>query len=256
MFRYAITRLPAKTFAQGISTNRFGAPDFQRALVQHQAYVQTLQRLGLNVTTMPSDPRYPDSTFIEDVAIVTSNFAVITNPGADSRKGETAAIRPILEARFERLYQITPPGTLDGGDICEAGQHYFIGLSNRTNLEGGRQLAEILKKEGYTSSFIPVEGAPDLLHLKSGMGYLEGERLVVVKELAKRDEFRSYELVIVPDSERYAANCLQVNAAVLLPSGYPLLAESLQRLGYQLELLDMSEFQKMDGGLSCLSLRY
>ena len=136
------------------------------------------------------------------------------------------------------------------------GSHYFIGLSGRTNEEGGRQLAAFLGEEGFSSSFIPIHDIPGILHLKSGMTFLGENTLVAIGSLAERAEFKDYRLVRVDDDEAYAANCVRINDFVLLPSGYPKLQADLEILGFKLILLDMSEFRKMDGGLSCLSLRF
>ena len=151
---------------------------------------------------------------------------------------------------------IEPPGTLDGGDICEAGNHYFLGVSARTNTEGARQLAAILARQGYTASCIDVRRVPGILHLKSGIAWLGEKRIVAIDALAGHPALSGWEIVHVAPDEAYAANCLRVNGHLLLPAGFPQLAERLRQLGYTLLELEMSEFQKMDGGLSCLSLRF
>jgi dimethylargininase len=151
---------------------------------------------------------------------------------------------------------IQEPGTLDGGDICEAGNHFFIGISERTNEAGAQQLAEVLGPCGYTSSFVDIRGVEGILHLKSGIAFLGADRLVVIPTLAARDEFRGFDLVRVNAGDEYAANCIRVNDHVLIATGYPAFEARLRELGYQTIALEMSEFQKMDGGLSCLSLRF
>ena len=145
---------------------------------------------------------------------------------------------------------------MDGGDICEAGSHFFIGLSERTNEAGAGQLAELLIPYGYTSSFVDIRNMKDVLHLKSGIASLGENRLVVIEALANRQEFRGYELVPVNVDEDYAANCVRVNDYVLVAAGYPVFEQTLRGAGYQTIALEMTEFQKMDGGLSCLSLRF
>jgi dimethylargininase len=168
-----------------------------------------------------------------------------------------------LRRFYSNVKVIEEPGTLDGGDVCEAGDHFFIGLSSRTNLAGAKQLAEFLSSVGFTSSLIDLEGVSNILHLKSGIAYLKSKiaylddnRLVVIKELADREEFKGYDRLAVPDGAEYAANCVEINGIVLVASGYDLFDAQLQALGYKTRKLDMSEFQKMDGGLSCLSLRF
>ena len=145
-FTHAIVRPPADTFAAGITSSSLGAPDLALALEQHEAYCRTLERLGLSLVRLAPDPDFPDSTFVEDAAIVTTRSAILTRPGAASRAGEVAALGAVLGEWFPELAEITAPGTVDGGDVCEAGQHFFIGLSDRTNSEGAAQLAEWLAR--------------------------------------------------------------------------------------------------------------
>ena len=140
--------------------------------------------------------------------------------------------------------------------ICEAGAHFFIGVSARTNEEGARQLAGFLAQEGFTSSLVDIRGVPGILHLKSGLTYLGDNRLVLIDALADRPAFQGYEIIRVEPGENYAANCVRVNDYVLLAAGYPALEAALRHLGYPVLRLEMSEYQKMDGGLSCLSLRF
>ena len=270
MFSKAIVRPPAPNFAEGLTTAGLGPPDYQRALKQHEAYCAALERCGLTLSRLDVDPDYPDSCFVEDTAIVIPEFAlqcarvptptrvVLTRPGAASRTGEVESMRAALEQTEPEfaIQQIQPPGTLDGGDICEAGEHYFIGLSERTNETGAEQLAQLVTEHGYTAGFVDIRGIDSLLHLKSGLAYLDNNRLVVTEALADRKEFADFDLVLVPRGDEYAANCIKVNDYVLVAAGYEQFAETLRTRGLKTLALDMSEFQKMDGGLSCLSLRW
>jgi dimethylargininase len=272
MFTRAIVRPPAANFAEGLTTADLGTPVYERALKQHEAYCLALERCGLTLTRLRPDPLHPDSTFVEDTAVLTDRCAVLTRPGAPSRDGEVAGIKRVLTGFYPDILSIQPPGTLDGGDVCEAGDHFFIGISERTNEVGGRQLAEILASFRHTSSFVDIrdlngmESVPGavatgshcarILHLKSGLSYIGDQRLVVIGALAERTEFSTYDLVRVDDNEMYAANCVRVNDHVLVPTGYPVLERKLRELGHQTIALEMSEFEKMDGGLSCLSLRF
>jgi dimethylargininase len=205
---------------------------------------------------LPPDERYPDSTFVEDTAVLTARGAVITQPGAPSRLGEIDAVEPILQDFFTRFYAIHEEGRLDGGDVCEAGAHFFIGVSRRTNEAGAVQLAGFLDAMGYSSTLIDIRSLSNILHLKSGLAYLGGNRMLVIDELRNLNELRDYELINVDNVEAYAANCLVVNDKVLVASGFPALERQLRELNYDTVAVDMSEFQKMDGGLSCLSLRF
>jgi dimethylargininase len=223
---------------------------------QHAAYCEALQSCGLSLIRLPPDERQPDSTFVEDTAIVTERGAVITRPGAPSRLGEIDEIRRELVNYYPELSTIEAPGTVDGGDVCEAGDHFFIGISQRTNEAGAAQLARILNAFGYGARLIDIRGLSNILHLKSGMAWIGGNRLVVTEALGKLEEFSTYDLVHVNSVEEYAANCLFINNRTLIPAGFPGLKRQLEELDYLTITLEMSEFQKMDGGLSCLSLRF
>jgi dimethylargininase len=256
MFTKAIVRAPSANFASGLTTVDLGAPVFELALQQHEAYCRALAACGLSLTFLEPDERYPDSTFVEDTAVLTKRGAVIARPGVPSRVGEIEAIEPVLTHHFVPLHAIRAPGTLDGGDVCEAGDHFFIGISRRTNEAGATQLAAFLEELGYTSTLIDIRNLSNILHLKSGLAYLGGNRMLVIDELKRLNQLGDYELVDVHNAEAYAANCLTVNDTILVAAGFPLLQRRLQQLDYEIMALDMSEFQKMDGGLSCLSLRF
>lgn len=248
----AIVRRLSENFADGLTTSSLGKPDLALAREQHERYCEALERCGLAVARLPADERYPDSTFVEDAAILTDDGAILCRPGAESRRGEVAAMRPALP---EILGAIEAPGTVDGGDVCDAGKRFLIGLSSRTNEEGARQLAAILSKLGHESTALDLRDNPALLHLKSGLAALPGGRLIAVDALASRIELRGRDIVPVASDESYAANGIGINGRVLIASGFPRLLRSLRALGYDVVTLDMSEFRKMDGGLSCLSLR-
>ncbi len=214
MFTRAIVRPPAANFAAGLTSVDLGKPDFAKALEQHARYCDALQRCGLALTRLPADARYPDSTFVEDTAIVTDRFAILTRPGAPSRAGEVAGMEPTLRESFPRIHTIVAPGTVDGGDICQIENYFFIGISDRTNAEGARQLGGILAQEGFTSTQVDIRGVPGILHLKSGIAYLGDNRLVLIDALAEHAAFRGYEIVRIAPEENYAANCLRMNAHV------------------------------------------
>jgi dimethylargininase len=255
-FTRAIVRPPAPNFAEGLTTAGFGAPDHHRALEQHAAYCAALEQCGLTLTTLEADPDYPDGTFVEDTAVLTERCAVLARPGAPSRAGEVTSIKERLADFYPSLFSINAPGTLDGGDVCEVGEHFFIGISERTNEAGAGQLAECLAKFAYTTTFVDIRTVKQILHLKSGISFLGHERIAVIQALAHRTEFDGYDLVRVPPGEEYGANCVLINDHVLVADGYPGFAGQLEQLGYQTIALDMSEFRKMNGGLSCLSLRF
>lgn len=256
MFTKAIVRKPCTRFAAGLTSVDLGPPNLERAHEQHEAYCLALKSCGLEVIQLPPDEECPDSTFVEDTAILTARGAIITRPGAESRLNEIDSIEPILRRYYKELGSIREPGTVDGGDVCEAGENFFIGISRRTNEDGADQLARWLDARGYTSSLIDIRGLSNILHLKSGLAYLGGQHLVVSETLPCHEEFRHYELTYLNSAEEYAANCLSLNGKVLVAAGFDKVQKHLEHLGYQTIALEMSEFQKMDGGLSCLSLRF
>ena len=255
-FTRALLRKPGHSYVQGITTSHEGAPDLAKALEQHAAYAAALQSLGLAIEVLEADEAYPDGTFVEDTAIVTPKDGVITRPGAASRAGETAAIEAALSRSFAHLRHITQPGTVDGGDICETDDGVLIGVSHRTNEEGARQLGLHLGDMGLKAIIVDIRPIDGLLHLKTGISYIGEGRMAVAEDMAGLPFLKGYQPVVVPREEAYASNCIAVNGRVIVAAGYPRFIETLDRLGAKPLALEMSEFRKMDGGLSCLSLRY
>jgi len=256
MIESAIVRPPSATFGKGITTAGLGPPDLPLALEQHEGYVQALERAGVKVIRLEPDPEHPDSTFVEDTAVlVGANSAILARPGAPTRRGEVPSVRRALENLVPRIHAIEPPGTLDGGDVLETFDRFIIGISQRTNEDGARQLAGFLHAEGVVSSNLDIRGIPGLLHLKSGISFLGNGRVFAVESLERAARGMGYTVVLVPGDEAYAANCVVVNERLLLPAGYPRSEAILGDLGHTVVSLEMSEFRKMDGGLSCLSLR-
>ena len=256
MLTRAIVRSPSRNFADGVSSSGLPAPDHELAAKQHDHYCLALEYLDLRLTRLPADERYPDSTFVEDTAILTERVAVITRPGARSRRSEVLDIAQTLNQFYSKVQTISEPGTLDGGDVCHVGNRFFIGISERTNGVGATQLSAILKKAGYACTIIDIRDlSPRLLHLKSGLTHLGGNKLVVDAELSDRTEFQDFEMICPDADEAYAANCLAFGNTVLIAAGHPRFEAQVRQLGFNTRALDMSEFQKMDGGLSCLSLR-
>lgn len=256
MFSKAIVRAPSENFADGLTGVDLGVPVSETALVQHRAYCEALVRCGLSLIQLDPDPEYPDSTFVEDTAILTESCAVIMQPGAPSRSGEIVSMAGTLSQYYDKLDLVQPPGTIDGGDVCQIENHFLIGISDRTNEEGAHQLSKYLQAAGFTSSHVDIRETDGLLHLKSGISYVGENRVLVTDALIGRNEFEGFELVDVPEGAEYAANCIRVNDYLLIAAGFPKLRNKLEALGYNIIEVEMSEFQKMDGGLSCLSLRF
>lgn len=256
MFSNAIVRRPSRAVADGItSAPELGRPDYDLALKQHEAYVQALEQTGAAVTILEASEEYPDSCFVEDPAVLTRECAIITNPGAESRNGEKDLILPAVREFYpeERIEYIEPPGTLEGGDVMMAGDHFFVGRSARTNAEGIRQFIAILGRYGLTGSEVPLER---VLHLKTGVNYIERGNMLVCGEFVDKPDFAAYNRLVIPEEEAYAANCIWMNGTVIVPEGYPATAALVRGAGYDVLTVDTSEFRKIDGGLSCLSLRF
>ena len=251
MFTHAITRLPGPDYPQGLTTSTLAAPDLDLTLAQHAAYVSCLESLGLTVTVLPPAPGFPDACFVEDTAVVVREVAVIARPGAPSRQGETESMAGPLAAH-RPLAHIEAPGTLDGGDILQVGRRFFIGVSDRTNEHGARQLADILGAHGYESVIISVAAG---LHLKSSLNYVGENTMLVTEDFAGHPSIQGFRRIVTPAGEEYAANTLLVNGTLITPAGYPRTRAMLRSVGLPVTELDTSEYRKMDGGLTCLSLR-
>lgn len=256
MFKNVIVRKPARSLVEGItSAPELGKPDYELAVRQHDAYIDTLKKCGVAVTELPALEEYPDSCFVEDVAVVTRAGAIITNPGAASRNGETKYIVDAIGKFYpkEKIARIQNPGTLDGGDVMMVGDHFYVGRSARTNEEGIRQFIAILESFGLSGSEVPLT---KVLHLKTGVNYIENNTMLVSGEFIDKPEFKDYKKIVIPEDEAYAANCIYVNGKVIVPTGYPKVAEAIRNAGYEVLTTDTSEYRKIDGGLSCLSLRF
>lgn len=253
MFTRALLRKPCRNMVHGLSTAGLGVPDYEKALTQHAAYADALRACGVEVTILAADENYPDSVFIEDTAVLSEKAAVISRPGASSRRGEEVAVAETLARVYDHLEYITAPGTLDGGDVLRAGDQFFIGVSARTNGEGAGQLAAILAKKGYSATRVPLR---HVLHLKTGTAYLENNCLLANGEFVNHPQLKQFQIIPVVDEEASAANSIWVNGTVLVPAGFEKTRITIEKLGYQVLAVDVSEFRKLDGGLSCLSLRF
>ena len=253
MFTQAIVKTPCKNLVKGLTTADLGLPNYSLALSQHQKYIKALKECGLKVTILEADENYPDSAFVEDTALLTPYCAVITNPGAHTRRGEVNEMKEVVTRFYSDVEYIIEPGTLEAGDVMMVNKHFYIGLSNRTNKHGAEQLIDILKKYGMTGSTVTLK---NVLHLKSGVSYLENDILLVAGEFLTNAEFQKYNVVKIDDDESYAANSLWINDKILVPKGFPKTKKKIEKLGYKTIEVDVTEFQKLDGGLSCLSLRF
>jgi dimethylargininase len=253
MFKDVIVKKPCNSMIEGLSSADLGKPDFKLAMQQHEVYIETLKKCGVKVTVLEADENYPDSCFIEDVALLTKKCAIITRPGAPSRRGEIVGLKETLEKFYGNIENIEAPGTIEAGDIMMVGNHFYIGLSARTNEDGAKQMINILNKYDLTGSIVPLE---KVLHLKTGLAYLESNNLLVAGEFIHSPIFSSFNKVTIDEKDSYSANCIWINGHVIVPAGYENTRKAIEDLGYIVHVVDTSEFRKLDGGLSCLSLRF
>lgn len=251
-FTRAIVRKPAKSYPNGITTSDLGKPNYELALEQHHNYCEALIDCGLELDILEPIEKYPDSCFVEDTAVIGGNFAVIALSGDYRRKGESAEMLPVVQ-NYRSIFPILHPGSLDGGDIMQIEDTFYIGVSNRTNIIGAEQFSNIVQRNGY-KAIVMDTGA--MLHLKTGVNYLGDNTVILQEEVQNHPNFESFERLIVKPSEAYAANSLRINDYVLVPAGFNFTCEQIQQKGFDVLEVDVSEFQKMDGGLSCLSLRF
>lgn len=250
-FSQAIVRTPAESVIDGLRAEDLGAPNFEALLKEHETYCEALTAAGLAVTVLPPMEAYPDSIFVEDPALVFPQGAILLRPGAQSRAGEVAAIKPCLDSKFDIVLSITD-GHVDGGDILVTPQQVFIGLSDRTNERGGEALIEALKALGLTGTMVRT---PDtVLHLKTACSLIDDETIFCVEELA--DYFPALKTVIVPNDERPAANILRLNDQLLMSAGYAKSNAILLNYVDNIVELPTDEILKIDAGLSCMSLRW
>jgi dimethylargininase len=254
MFKNAIVRRPGHSLVNGItSAPELGKPDYELAIKQHDAYIEVLKSCGVEVTVLEADERFPDSCFVEDVAVCTKKFAMIAKPGALSRRGEEKEIIEVIKKFYNDIEYIKKSGTLEGGDVMIVGDHFYVGLSKRSNREGAKQLIKALKKYGMSGSIVEMS---EMLHLKSGLAYLEDNVLLITGEFINNLEFKKFNKIIIDEEEAYSANCIRVNDYLLVPAGYPKTKEKIEAAGFKVIAVDTSEYRKVNGGLSCLSLRF
>lgn len=256
-FKNIIARRPSHSIINGITMNpQLGKVDYNNCIKQHDDYLKILNEIGLDVYVIPADERFPDSVFIEDAAVLTDKFALITNPGAQSRNGEKTEIAAHVAQFYspQHIHYIQSPGTLDGGDVMMVDNDFYVGLTERTNKEAIDQMKKIFNSYGYNVIIVEVKEG---LHLKSSVSYLEHNNLLITSDLANNPLFAKFNKILVPDDEKYCANSIWINDTVIVPLGYPKTLDLIKKLNiYNVVLCDTSEIRKLDGGLSCTSLRF
>jgi len=247
----AITRAVGASLADCLLTFRDREPiDLAKARMQHLAYDEALRRAGAEVEVLPPDDELPDSVFVEDAAVVFDEAAAMTRPGTPIRAREVPAIEAAL-ARYRELQRIVAPGTLEGGDVLRVGREFYVGITSRTNREGFEQFASIVRGFGYRA--IPV-GVTGCLHLKSAVTTLDEETLLLNPSWIDAGALPRIRRLVVPAEEESGANALVVNAVVHLSAQWPRTREMVEKAGFRVTTLDISEFEKAEGALTCSSL--
>lgn len=249
--KYAIVRGVAGTYDRCIRPPGSVDPiDLGLARDQHRRYCSVLESLGLELIVLEPDDDYPDCCFVEDTAVVVGDSAMILNPGAPSRVGEGTAVREVLEP-YKSVTVMTAPATLDGGDVLLAGGRYFVGLTERTNREGFESFEWLARENSYKATAVAMK---NILHLKSACTYLGGESILAASGYFDESIFCNYTLIRVSKIEEYSANCVAVNGKVIVIAGYPQTKAAIEAAGFETIEVEMSEFKKGGGSLTCLSI--
>ncbi len=247
----AITRDISPRFNECEITHIERTPiDVDRARAQHRAYVNALKQLGCNILELPAEANLPDSVFVEDTAVILPEAALLTRPGADSRKPEVESIAQALSPLVKLLF-IREPATLDGGDVLVVGKRIFVGISTRSNDEAIRQLQQLLNGYGYIVTGVPLR---DCLHLKSAVTRVDDHTLLINKNWVDTAYFADYRLIEIDPSEPHAANCLPVGDVVIFPAAFPQTRAKLEEHGYKVLPVEVDELAKAEGAVTCCSL--
>lgn len=258
-FTHAILREPADSIVDGLRAVDTGAPDVDLFRAQHAAYRDALEAAGLATTVLGPLQEFPDSVFVEDAALCFPEGAVVMRPGAPTRLGEAVMIEPALHDAFDEVRHLPSlgdhgHGRIEGGDVLVTDREILVGRSARTNGAGIEALRVVVRDWGYPVRELATP--PDILHFKTDCGLLDAETILTTRRLAAGGHLDGYRLLHVAEGEEPAANAVRVNEVVLMPAGYPRTAEILDRAGYRVMALPNSEAAKVDGGMSCLSLRF
>lgn len=250
-YKYAIVCSPSKNYRSAISSNDENKNiDIEKAQYQHHEYCKVLEKIGLTLIKIPENEIHPDSCFVQDPCVIFGKTAIITKQKPTSRKGEGEMIKQVIK-HFKKIKIMTGQATMDGGDVMVTPTKIFIGLSQRTNQAGIDQYKTFLKNENLPPVItISVE---KYLHLMSSVTYI-GKNTIVISKLADESYFKGFRKIYVPTKEAYASNCLSVNDYVIIPKGYPQLKNQIQKQTFKVVGIDISEFKKADGGVTCLSI--
>ena len=252
-FTHAVIRQPSKTIIKGLRAVDIGSPDYAQMMSDHEDYKKALIFAGVEVISLNALDKFPDGQFVEDTALCLPEAVILMRPGAPSRLGEVCEIEPQLRDLFKAVYEIEKPGHIEGGDILVTGKEILVGRSARTNENGVSQLSEIVTPLGYVMR--EVFTPPEILHFKTDCSLLGPDEILSTKRLQNSGCFDGYKVVNVADGEEASANAIRVNDYVIMPAGFPNTKAALEDHSYKVKAINNSECAKLDGGMSCLSLR-
>ena len=252
-FTHAIVRQPAKSIVKGLRAVDIGSPDYDQMICDHNDYVEALVSAGVKVISLKPLDKFPDGQFVEDTALCLPEAVILMRPGAPSRLGEVCEIEPQLRDLFKAVYEIEKPGHIEGGDILVTGKEILVGRSARTNANGVSQLSEIVTPLGYVMR--EVFTPPEILHFKTDCSLLGPDEILSTKRLQASGCFDGYRVINVADGEEASANAIRVNDYLIMPAGFPKTKAILEDHGYKVKVINNTECAKLDGGMSCLSLR-
>jgi len=253
-FTHAITRLPGRSIVAGLRAVDTGTPDLETFLGHHADYVDALRSTGAEVVVLDALEDYPDSVFVEDAALCLQEGAIVMRPGAPSRLGEAALMRPTLEMYYGEVLEIPAPATIEGGDVLVCESEILVGTSARTNAQGIAELGRLVGRGGYKVR--TVETPEGVLHFKTDCSLLDAQTVLSTQRLAASGCFDGYRVIHVADGEEAAANTIRFNDLVLMPAGFPATRDILVDAGYHVREIGNSQAARLDGGMSCLSLRF
>ena len=253
-FTHAIARKPSARIVDGLRAVDTGTPDLRQFQQDHAHYVSLLASTGAEVSVLESLDEFPDSVFVEDAALCLPEVAIAMRPGAPSRVGEAAAMAPVLSGFYDDVISIVGPGFIDGGDILVSESEILVGRSARTDAAGIAELAQITSQWNYQVR--EVETPAGVLHFKTDCSLMDEETVLATRRLSDSGCFDGYRIISTAEGENAAANAIRFNELVIMPAGFPRTAEKLDAAGYAVREVGNTEAAKLDGGMSCLSLRF
>ena len=253
-FSHAVTRLPGTEIVNGLRAVDTGAPDLETFRNHHADYVDALRSTGASVTVLDPLTGYPDAVFVEDTALCLPEGAIAMRPGAETREGEVPSMVEALRGLYGDVLTVEAPARIEGGDILVTEREILVGLSDRTDREGVEALRRLSERWGYAVRV--VETPPGVLHFKTDCSLLDEETVLSTRRLAASGCFEGYRVVETADGEEASANTIRFNDLVIMPAGFPRTAQRLAGEGFTVREIGNSEAAKLDGGMSCLSLRF